>query len=427
MRYVDVETWENKKILYIHHGQVTGGAPTSLRNMLLGLRRAGFSKIKVLCLFPSMREYFSNYGFDTDVMLKTPPQIIGRFLIGYYQIGLLFFYAFIREFLAFGYYANLFIKIRNERPYVVHLNSSILLIPACIVKLLKVKLVWHVREHLQGGKWNLKKWFAGWLIRRIADQVICISEAEQKSLGSNTYKNVHVVYNFIDFSRFLPDRQRSIAYKDLLGLKESNFVVLSLGGVSVHKGVDQLLEALPNSPENIRLLVAGTALRKNMRPVNPALKCGWVLEDIAIRFGCKSRRTWAYERRVEYIYMKLGAFQQRVQFIGVLDDVVPLIDICDLLVFAGTMPHFPRPVFEAWAMSKPVLVLKMSGISDHIKDGVNGFVNEMYQPKMLSEKLNKISAMKTLGTIGCEGQKKALELFSQERNVREIIQIYSHL
>jgi len=417
----------DKKILFIHHGTVIGGAPTSLRNTLLGLKQVGFTNLKVLCLYPPMREFFASAAVPTDVMHNAPPQIVGRFLIGWYQFGLRFLYGVAREFLAWRFYLELRYKLKTERPDIVHLNSSILLSTALIAKSLGLTVVWHVREYLQGGDWNLKKRFAGWLIRRLADQVICISETEAASLGTDTYDNIRVVYNFVDLYRFQPDKGRSKSFREELALNEGCFVVASLGGISQHKGIDQLLEALLYTPKHLHLVVAGSELIEKQATIKGWRFLFWSVEDALVRWGWKSRRQWFYEQRVERIYNQLGDAQHRVHFLGVLEDVVPLLDACDLLIFAGTMPHFPRPVFEAWAMGKSVLVFDMLGISDHVQEGVNGYVAPMYRPNLLAEKLTLVADAKDLQELGRNGQLKAQQQFSAEKNIAKLVQIYDCL
>ncbi len=130
--------------------------------------------------------------------------IVGRVFIGYANI--LNYRTFIYFFLEILISPIIIYKqvkvLKKENPNIIHLNSSILFLTAISAKILKIPIVWHVREVLIGGRYNLKKKFVGYLIRKLANQVICISEIEASSLGNNSFNNVNVVYNFIDFSKF---------------------------------------------------------------------------------------------------------------------------------------------------------------------------------------------------------------------------------
>ena len=120
--------------------------------------------------------------------------------------------------------------------------------------------------------------------------------------------------------------------------------------------------------------------------------------------------------------------QKKIIFLGSLKDVVPLLSACDVLVFAGTTPHFPRPIYEAWAMKKPVIAFDMDGITQNIDDGVDGIIVRKNNGKSLGEAvsllLNSEDQMRKMGENGYE---KAQQRFRSDRNVPKIMGIYKQI
>ncbi|MBI4680017.1 MAG: glycosyltransferase, partial [Nitrospirae bacterium] len=180
------------KILYIHHGRVLGGAPTSLLFTIQGLKKISDCDVKVLCVFDDMKEFFRK-GAGIEVgEINDPCLILGRVLIGWASIyNITTLKQLLREVFNLKKSIHLQIEtLRKEKPDIVHLNSSILFTTAIAAYKLKIPVVWHVREILYGKRFNLRKVFSGYLIRKYADRVIAIDNAEAKSLGRDKFNKV---------------------------------------------------------------------------------------------------------------------------------------------------------------------------------------------------------------------------------------------
>jgi len=113
---------------------------------------------------------------------------------------------------------------------------------------------------------------------------------------------------------------------------------------------------------------------------------------------------------------------KNIRFIGKVDNVVPLIAICDILIFAGCTPHFPRPVYEAWALKKPIVAFDMDGISDNIENDIDGVIVNENTCYGLSNAIPSVNSR-----MGKNGYKKAMERFDMNKNIEKIIKIYGEI
>ncbi len=419
------------KVLYIHHGKVLGGAPVSLLNTILGLKKTPFIEMKVLCAHREMEAFFSEHSGVKVGRIYNPCLILGRVFIGMASL-------FNPRTLAMSVY-ELFLlpfsiiiqlrELKNEAPDIVHLNSSILLSTAIAANLAGIPLIWHVREVVIGGRFNIRKRLISRLIRMLSKRVIAISPFEAENLGIGKKDNIRVVYNFIDFKKFDPTEYNPASERQKLGFSKDDIIILSLGGVSFRKGAVQIIESAPYTGDDVKYVVAGppppttaTETADENMLINIMLR----LEDMLVASGLKAHFAWFYAQRVANA---LNAIKTRapkkIIFIGHVKDIAPIIASCDILVFAGTTPHFPRPVYEAWAMKKPVIAFDMKGVSQNIEDGIDGVVVKEKTGRAMAEAIQRLlrsrDKMQSMG--GC-GHIKARQRFSLENNIKDILNIY---
>lgn len=419
----------SRKILFVHHGKVMGGAPTSLKNMIIGLEKNGFNNIKVLCSFPDMKSFFQDGTNVKPGDIFSPFLSFGRVMVGYAKLTNLFTVkSFISEilFMPFIIYRQ-YKQLKEEKPDIIHLNSSILFPSAITAKIAKIPLVWHVREVLLGSKFNPRKILAGWLIRKLADSVICISEVGAKSLGQDKYKNVHIIYNFIDFSIFNTSNINIEKIKSEYQIKNDEKVIISLGGVSFRKGTLEIIETA-RKMNDIKFLIAGTYPRKH--DYNSQKKRLIILihkvEDLLVKIKLKDIYSWLYSQRIKIVFSENRI--NNVKFVGKLTNVVPLIAISDALIFAGCTPHFPRPVYEAWALKKPVIVFNMKGVSGHIDNYYDGIVTKKNEVDELVKSIRFIVDDEGKAEkMGENGYMKAKNKFNMDSNIRENIEVYKRV
>lgn len=406
-----------------------GGAPISLANVILGLKPSG-AEIKVLCAHQSMKSFFTESTGIQVGDIYNPCLFLGRILIGY--ANLLNVKAFLRTLQELVLLPSSILRqyedLKREMPDLVHLNSSILFTTAVAAKMARIPLVWHVREALLGGPRNVRRLLSGWFIKSVADKVVAISPYCAKRLGKDKKGKVSVVYNFVDFSSFSPYKYDYHDERRKLGINEAEKLIVSLGGVSFRKGTVELVDSMLNTAEGVRLVVAGQPLMNSGKCFTRAILIIIMLflEDLMVASGLKKVYSWYYNERVRKSFEKIP--QGRVAFIGYIKDVAGLIAACDLLVFAGTTPHFPRPIYEAWAMKKPIAAFDMGGVSDEIEDGVDGVIVKERTGKMLASVVSALlNSPERLYSMSEKGYMKSVERFDLKKNVTRLMEIYREL
>lgn len=401
----------------------------SLVNTIVALRSYGI-EMKVLCAYDSMKSFFEKRANVPVGKIFNPCLLLGRVPIGYANLfNIRSIIRILQEFFLLPVsIIKQFSILKRESPDIVHLNSSILFTSAIAAKMAGIPLVWHVREVVLGGRFNIRKALAGWFIRSIADKVVAISPYCARSLGRDKKGAVEVVYNFVDFSSFNSDNYNAISERESFGIKAGERLIVSLGGVSFRKGTVELIEAMRYTSENIRLALAGPPLIHSDIDSAKTFLIGLMhfIEDILIDSGLKGFYSWYYSERVKKAFVQLP--QGKVIFLGYVKDVACLLAASDLLVFAGTRPHFPRPVYEAWAMKKPVVAFDMGGVSDEIEDGTDGVIVKKCTGKMLAASISALlNSPEKMRSMAEAGYVKSTERFDLKKNVSRLMDVYHGL
>lgn len=417
------------RIVYVHHGQGTGGgAPVSLVNLILGIKRVAEVDMVVLCLDEEMKNFFQKMTGVSVAILPNPLKNIGKQLIwGSSPLAWRALKLFLYELPRLpGSIWRQWLLFRKLQPDIIHLNSSVLFTSAIAARLAGIPLIWHVREVFAGHRFSPRRWFVGWFIRKLADRVIAISPVEARRLGSNLHGKVNVVYNSIDLSRFIasptsPDE----ALKDL-GLTPTHKIIISLGGVSHWKGTVELIEAMSFTDADTHLILLGPPSIGNHFDISRGIRVILWLEDLLVKLGIQGSRSTYYAERVRIALAT--APRDRIHFIGVKDNVVPFLSASDVLVFAGTAPHFPRPVFEAWAMKKPVVVFDILGVNEHVEEGIDAIVvKEKTGPALGHAVARLLDDRQQMDLIGEKGYLKVGDLFDQVKNGEYVFSIYQEI
>lgn len=416
------------RVLYFHHGSVPGGAPVSLANLVAGLEGEGGVEARIACINEAMATWFAGRTGAATTVVPDPGVGLGKVMIGWAPLWMSGTLLRLPGALAAlpGRVRRCRQWLESERPDIVHLNSATLLTVALAARRARIPCVWHVREVNLGARWNPRRWLAGYLLRRLATAVVAISPAEAASLGPDRRGNVHVVYNFVDERSFHDGVVSRAQSRRDLGLPPEAPVVASLGGVSFRKGTWQLIESLQRLPRDAHLVIAGPPPAslppgRRVRWLAPALLR---LEDLLVASGIRAYHLWHYGERVRRACLR--APRERLHFTGIVDDVRPVLAACDVLVFAGTTPHFPRPVYEAWMMRRPVAVFDVAGVRDNVEHGVDGVVVSLPTGDALAGAVAELLGHpQRAAAMASAGRARALERFSRGPALERVSRIYA--
>lgn len=316
-------------VLFIHHAQGWGGAPKSLYNLIIDTQSKGISP-KVLFLKDSaIRAKFEEAG--------VPCFVVRGFFFKY-------FYRSLSHTLPSNYNKKSIVKllrqltswvlchyifanraIREFDVDIIHLNSLILTdwLKACSHK---AKVIIHVREPIDDGWLTFIKQFMIGQMSRYADQIIAISHDNAKRLKIPC--KTTVIYNHVTKDKFIQH--------DAGGYNSR--MVVYLGGNQAIKGFEIMVEALEFLDHDVHVLFVGG---------------NW--DSIPITASVQDRYS-------------------NIRFINICEDVIPMIDQATCLVSPFLVPHFSRPIIEAFARKKPVIAFDIEGIREQISDGIDGIV-----------------------------------------------------
>lgn len=155
-------------------------------------------------------------------------------------------------------------------------------------------------------------------------------------------KDVTIVPNGVDCTQFCPSARLALRShaRSRRGLNEHDFVVLLIGNDWTTKGVPALLvaiAALPHAP--VSLLAVGADDPGPYR-------------EMANRLGLRQRCQWEKPR----------------------DDVIDLYAAADAYASPSREDSFGLPVLEAMACGLPVITSQCAGVSELIRNGVDGFI-----------------------------------------------------
>lgn len=394
------------KILIVSHSDaIIGGATTSLIYLVRSLIGKGCD-IKIACNHNEVAEYLGRRSGAEVTVWGHQPTYYGKVLSGWSQVqSFKALLMFLTQLISVPFFViRQIILMKKERPDLVHLNSSVLFHSAVASKLLGIPLVWHIRE---GGKRTFRRKISGQFIQMLADAVICISPLEKSAFFLDGCSHAHIVFNPVDFNFFDYQKYDKNIERKQLGYSDDDFVVLSLGGVNPRKGPLEILQALPYLSSNIQFLFAG-----------PPLPSG---ENTSTN----GHFSGAYN---EKLLQQITKFSNRVQSLGDVENIAPIIASCDILVFGGMVPHFPRPVYEAWIMRKVPVAFDCEGMEENIVHEVDGIIVEDLSGQELATAIENLANDSDLyNRMSSIGYDKARLRMDPQKGADKVLKIYREL
>lgn len=231
------------------------------------------------------------------------------------------------------------------------------------------------------------------LIKLPFDRIITISN-NTKSLLINNFKidseNIEIIFGGVDL-----DLINSIDDKNRI-----NNSIIFVGRLAKHKHLDDLLRAvkiLKNEKLDLNLIVVGDGIEKtNMKKL-------------------------AHNLNID----------KNVFFMGNLDnygEVIKNIKRSEILVLPSTREGFGLVLAEANACEIPVIAYDSGGVSEIIKDNINGFLIEPRNIQKLSSKIEYlINNKKIAEKMGKSGRKIVEESFNWDIISQKIEIVYKSL
>lgn len=400
----------SKKItnmLFIHHATGWGGAPNNMIHLILGLNKSRY-KVQVLLLKNSivsqkLDEYHIEYKIASSFFYKyiyiytSLSMNRSRNVVDYFNI--------IRCRICWYLSNNFFAKreLQKFNPDIIHLNSSVLtdwLKPCHAI----AKTIMHIQEtvYIDPDKvWDkyLKK-----TINKYADQIVAISKDSAESL--DLLDKTIIIYNYSNITEM----------DELPISRYYSKKVLYLGGTNLIKGFEIMVRSLDYLREDVIILFGGymnTEKHNNHK----------ILRKLLNIFT----NNYNNDRYIIANLLNELKSYNNVEIIGMQSDIIPFLDEIVCLVSPFKIPHFSRPIIEAFARRKPAIATRIRGMDEIIDDKINGLLVNPDNPQDLANAINKLVQNPALAKeYGDNGYKKAYELFSQN-NIKQFENIYDKL
>ncbi len=229
-------------------------------------------------------------------------------------------------------------------------------------------------------------------MRRAAKLIVTTETYAATSRAIWRYNPV-VIPNPVDAQRFRPDVDGS-AVRERWDLAPDERVVLLVGRVVPHKGIEHLVEAA-RSLDHARVVIVGDG------PFLPEVR------RLAATFGVGDRIV----------------FQGKVPF----HDLPAYYAACDVFALPSVsrLEAFGIVALEAMATAKPVVVTDIPGVREVVTNGVEGLLAEPVNPPDLAAKINALLADLALRVaMGARGRKKVESQFGIARITDAVEAVY---
>jgi len=295
----------------------------------------------------------------------------------------------------------LYLKIRRAiqkaAPTLVHSNnpkSHVLCAFAC--QSLRIPLVLHMRDIFEPATSGYR--IMNFIGERFSLPVIAISKAVKAALPPPLTTRATTIYNGFETPTIRMERKR---VRDLLGISETEKVVLSAGRLVPWKGHEELIDALTPVLERriCKLIIAG-------EPFYGAPEYSDHLRKFAIERGLSSQ----------------------VLFTGHHEDMDSLYAACDLFVLGSRNEPFGRVLVEAMLCGLPVAAYDEAGPREIVDHGETGLLVQPGDEEALASAIEILLSDSSLRvSMGQKAQCAMKERFGINRLTTQVEQLYSAL
>jgi UDP-glucose:(heptosyl)LPS alpha-1,3-glucosyltransferase len=206
---------------------------------------------------------------------------------------------------------------------------------------------------------------------------------------------VSVIYNGVDHVRFNPEVHalHGSAVRSRLGLPPDAPVALFVANNLKRKGVDVVIRAIAcAAARNVCLVVVGRG------------------------------KYAAYLRMAECM-----GVDDRVRFVGRVDDVRPYYGVADMLVLPTQYDPFANVCLEAMACGVPVITTRDNGAAEAIDEGIDGFVvDDPRDAGPIAEKMGILSDRKNGERFKRAAREKSLR-YTIDENAERTLSVYGNV
>lgn len=289
---------------------------------------------------------------------------------------------------------------KQKIPHIVHSHGwDSDLIAALAVHGLGIKHVSHIHAlstwaKNPGFKRRLRLWLTRWALANSKAEFIAVSEAAKASACKHlglACGRVHTVLNGVDlegFSRI--DKARRTRFPEGRG----TMVVGTAARLAPEKGLGVLIESI-----------------SLLGPTHSGVK---------VRIAGQGRMAEALGEFAQ----TLGVSNQ-IEFLGMVEDMPAFYQELDVFVLPSFTEGLPRTVIEAMASGVPVIATRVGGVSELVRDGIDGALINPAKPGELAKEIARLFGNPTLRhQMGIAARRRARSAFGLDRVTSQVNEVY---
>lgn len=127
-------------------------------------------------------------------------------------------------------------------------------------------------------------------------------------------------------------------------------------------------------------------------------------------------------------YMLHNNLNDRVKLLGFVDHVPEYLSVMNMLLLTSLYESFGMVLAEAGAMKKPVIVSKIGGVEEVVKDGVTGFLVDTHDIDRFAEKIIYLAKNPDIANkMGVAARKRVHENFNLNQMIINTATLYEKL
>lgn len=251
--------------------------------------------------------------------------------------------------------------LKNEKPDVVHIHSSLLMFYMYFMALFfpKIKFVQTIHNTLTPSYKKLFKYLVHIPYVRSKWMHVCISKQILKDFVTQFPKlNFYHIDNGVAplmLSEKFDDVQNEI---DQIKTQKRSILLIAIGNYSDFKRFDLLVEVVNSCTKNrndLHLIILG--------------------EDTS-------------EGKINYNKV-MNLMGENVHLLGLKSNIADYLQLSDAFIMSSSMEGMPLVLIEAMSLGKPIISTPAGGIVDMVTNGNNGFLAKDLSKEALIEALNE--------------------------------------
>ena len=283
----------------------------------------------------------------------------------------------------------------NIKPDIVHSHAS--LSARIAARQLGLRIV-NTRHCLEYKKKFPVSTIYGIINNYLSDIVIGVSKATCENLIADGIKKskVRLVYNgTYPLKELSPEEKTKVREKYKIPLENTVVgIVARLEPVKNHELFLKAMQKVLKNNKNVSVLIVGSGTQ---------------------------------EEKIRSMAVQLN-ISDKVIFTGYLDNITEVMNIIDINVLTSTKEALSLSLIEGMFLKKAAVTTDSSGPCEVVENGKTGIVVENFNDELLAEAISKLVNDKQLCELmGIAGEKRAQELFSAEKMVNSLDDIYEEL